>query len=404
VSATEKKAEIVQELEPGLGLSATTLSNLKHKGDQLELLVTAMEAGRVLARDLGGADPERMSPPNFAEFVQAAFAGLPQVKVTVQNDPEYLAKEYPLLHAVARASLPVKRHDPQVIRIEYIGTGKIDQTLCLVGKGVTYDTGGADVKTNGSMMGMSRDKCGAANVAGFLLTASLLKPKTVHVIAELGVVRNSVGSDSYVADEVIKGHSGVFVKVTNSDAEGRMVMADCLSHLRQDALANQYPSPLFMSMATLTGHAVRSVGGYTILLDNGPAKKLNIASDLQTAGDIWGDPFEISTLRREDFKSMQNHNRSQGGSFDVLQYSNSPHRGHQSAAAFMMIASGFSAHGNDSAAPLPYTYMDIAGSSVENCDNSFGKPTACCVVALTARYLIPKLELPRGPKDDNPYK
>lgn len=68
---------------------------------------------------------------------------------------------------------------------------------------MVYDTGGADIKISGTMPGMSRDKCGAANIAGFIKTVSLLKPKGLHIIAELGFVRNSVGSDSYVADEVI---------------------------------------------------------------------------------------------------------------------------------------------------------------------------------------------------------
>lgn len=78
-------------------------------------------------------------------------------------------------------------------------------------------------------------KCGASNVAGFLLTAALLKPKNVKIVAELGAVRNSIGADAYVSDEIIVGHSGVRVRVVNTDAEGRMVLADCLSHLLADA-------------------------------------------------------------------------------------------------------------------------------------------------------------------------
>ena len=73
----------------------------------------------------------------------------------------------------------------------------------LVGKGITYDTGGADIKVNGIMAGMSRDKIGAANVAGFLKTVSILKPKNVKVVGAMALARNSVGSNCYVADEII---------------------------------------------------------------------------------------------------------------------------------------------------------------------------------------------------------
>ena len=89
----------------------------------------------------------------------------------------------------------------------------------MVGKGVTYDTGGADIKAGGIMAGMSRDKCGSADVAGFLKVVSVLKPQNVKVIGAMAMVRNSVGSNCYVADEIIKTRSGVRIRVGNTDAE-----------------------------------------------------------------------------------------------------------------------------------------------------------------------------------------
>lgn len=80
--------------------------------------------------------------------------------------------------------------------------------------------------------------------------------------------------------------------------------------------------------------ATKSVGAYTILLDNGPARKKDIARGLQEIGDIWGDPFEVSTLRREDFEAVQRSNTS----FNVINAAtNLGVRGHQSAAAFLMM-------------------------------------------------------------------
>jgi len=374
-------------IRPSVGFLAPNLSKVLDEGFEIQRLISFIEAGRILGRDLAGPDPERMSPPNFVKYVREVFEGLSQVSVNVKSDLEVLQKDYPLLYSVARADKHVPRHHPQVVRIEYTGDGETEETLLLVGKGVTYDTGGADIKTGGIMLGMSRDKCGAAYVAGFLLTVALLKPPNVRVIAELGVVRNSVGSEAFVSDEVIQGHSGVHVKITNTDAEGRLVMADCLSHLRNKALLEKLPNPKFMTMATLTGHAIRSFGPYTVLVDNGPAKNLKVAEDLKQIGESWGDPFEVSSLRKEDFQAIQKSNQA----FEVVNASYSPSRGHQQAAAFLMITSGLSNHGIDSNRPLPYTYMDIAGSACAGGDYGFGKPTACCIVALTARYIIPRL-------------
>ena len=168
------------------------------------------------------------------------------------------------------------------------------QSLFLVGKGVTYDTGGADVKISGAMFGMSRDKTGASTLAGFVYTLGLLKPSKLRVFAELGVVRNSIGSESYVSDEIIAGHSGQRVKVVNTDAEGRLVMADCLSHLRVKALSAA--NPQLCTVATLTGHAGIAFGPYTVLIDNGPAQKKNHATSFARQGATTAP--ELFSLRR----------------------------------------------------------------------------------------------------------
>lgn len=97
-----------------------------------------------------------------------------------------------------------------------------------MGKGITYDTGGADIKAGGVMAGMSRDKCGAAAVAGFMRVVDLVRPNNLRVVGAMCLARNSIGSNCYVADEIIKARSGRMVRIGNTDAEGRMVMADVL--------------------------------------------------------------------------------------------------------------------------------------------------------------------------------
>lgn len=94
----------------------------------------------------------------------------------------------------------------RLITLEYENTedsGKPFETLFLVGKGVTLDTGGLDVKTNGAMMGMSRDKYGSAIVAGFFDALDKMKPKGIKVVGVMCMVRNSIGSHAYSCDEII---------------------------------------------------------------------------------------------------------------------------------------------------------------------------------------------------------
>lgn len=129
-------------------------------------LAEAIERGQNVAKDIGGSDPERMTAINVAAYVKSVFANS-VIKVDVVDDIDQINREFPLLGIVSRACVP--RHEARLIFLSYEPNEgvPIDTTLCLVGKGVTYDTGGSDIKAGGIMAGMHRDKCGAAAVAGF---------------------------------------------------------------------------------------------------------------------------------------------------------------------------------------------------------------------------------------------
>ncbi|MCE9679075.1 leucyl aminopeptidase family protein [Shewanella sp. AS1] len=345
--------------------------------DQAKVL-NAIEAGRHLARDLCGTEPERMSAPMFAQYCQQAFADS-GLALSVIEDRDVLERDYPLLSAVGRASFGVPRHQPRVVKLEYCAEGEIERSYFFAGKGVVYDTGGADIKISGGMAGMSRDKGGAAAVAGLMKTLSLLKPKGVRVVAELGLVRNSIGSEAFVTDEIITSHAGVRVRIGNTDAEGRLVLADLLSHLRLKAV--NAPEAQLFSVATLTGHVVRAYGGYTAVVENSVARDSQVGEQLQQWGEAWGEPLEISRLRREDYLKIVDPS----GAGDIISSNNAPSsvtaRGHQYPAAFLLKASGLEAHNSKSACPLAYTHVDIAGSATEG-DPLYGKPTAAPLVAL----------------------
>jgi len=326
-------------------------------------LARAIENGRIVARDIGGSDPERMAAPRVAEYVADIFSDeKTKVKVKIVSDRTEFEQNYPCYAAVDRCAAKVPRHAGRVIWLEYEGAGPIESTLFLVGKGINYDTGGADIKAGGIMAGMHRDKCGAATVAGFFKTLDIVKPKNIKVVGGLAMCRNSVGSECYVADEIITSRAGVRVRVGNTDAEGRMAMVDLLCHAKEMALSAV--NPHLMTIATLTGHAIVAMGpAYTIVMENGPAKRKAMARNIQAVGDTVADPFEISTIRREDYNFIKGPSEYE----DVLQCNNAPSsrtpRGHQFPASFMIVTSGLDKHGVDSSTPLPYCHLDIAGSS-----------------------------------------
>ncbi|GIY20988.1 putative aminopeptidase W07G4.4 [Caerostris darwini] len=350
---------------------------------QLSVL-SGIELGRIMCRDIGGSDPERMAAPNVATYVKELFVNTP-IQVEVIEDQAVIEKEYPLLAAVNRAAKGVKRHNARVIFLTYEPEGPCEKTVVLVGKGVTYDTGGADIKAGGVMAGMHRDKCGAAAVAGFLQTVAELKPKGVRVLGAMSMVRNSVGSECYVSDELITSRAGVRVRVGNTDAEGRMAMADVLCHMKEKVIKDNCPDPYIFTIATLTGHAALAVGdGYSIIMENGPAALDNVGRKLQSAGHVIGDMFEVSTIRREDYE----HHKGKSEYEHVLQCNNAPSsrtpRGHQSPAAFIILTTGLDKHDVNSQIPLKYSHIDIAGSS-----GPFpGIPTGSPIPALTANFLL----------------
>jgi len=347
--------------------------------NKLISLACALESGRFICRDIGGGDPERMAPPRVAEYVKEAFKGTP-IKVEVISDRNVFEKEYPLFAAVDRAAQVVERHRGQIIFLTYEGEGPITKTIMPVGKGITYDTGGADIKAGGIMAGMSRDKCGAAAVAGLFQVLANLRPKGLKAIGALAVARNSVGEDCYVSDEVITSRAGLRCRIGNTDAEGRMVMADVLCKIKE--LAQNEINPHLMTIATLTGHAVLAVGNYTAVLDNGPANKENFARAIQGTGYDFGDMIEVSTLRREDYDLI----RSTADGEDLLQCNNLPSsrtpRGHQFPGAFLIESSGLDKYGSTSSKPLKYSHFDIAGSS-----GDFPKaPNGTPIIALASYF------------------
>ena len=173
-----------------------------------------------------------------------------------------------------------------------------DAHLVLVGKTITYDTGGYSLKVNNGMKGMKYDKCGCAAVLGVMHAVAQLRP-SVRVTAILAVAENMVAGDSYRPDDIIRMHNGVTVEVTNTDAEGRLVLADALSWG-----CKTFDPSAVIDIATLTGGVVVALGHFSagyFSSDDRLAREVERAAD-NSAEEVWGLP--IWPAHREYMRSQ----------------------------------------------------------------------------------------------------
>lgn len=168
-------------------------------------------------------------------------------------DEEFLAQEkMEAFLAVNRASA----HPPRLIHLTYTPKSEAKKRIVYVGKGLTYDSGGLSLKPGEHMVTMKADKSGGAAALSILKGAALLElPFEVHAI--IGATENMIGGNAYKPDDVLVGMNGTTIEVRNTDAEGRLVLADCLCY------AQRFKPDLLIDLATLTGACVVGVGEYT---------------------------------------------------------------------------------------------------------------------------------------------
>src|SRR5690606_21979911 len=143
----------------------------------------------------------------------------------ILDEPRLQAERMGSLLGVAQGST----RPPRMVVLRYAGGGEQQPTIALVGKGVTFDSGGLSLKPSDSMKTMKADMAGAATVLGVMTAIARLK-LPVNVIGLMGLVENMVSGSSYKLGDVLKARNGVTIEVLNTDAEGRLVLADVLSY------------------------------------------------------------------------------------------------------------------------------------------------------------------------------
>ncbi len=216
--------------------------------------LTIAEAAN-LTRDIANASGDDMTPDTLAEAAKMAFKGT-KATVKVLNEKEIVKQGMGLLHVVGKGA----NDAPRFIIIEYWGAGKANKKIkpiVLIGKGITYDTGGLNVKPSGSMHEMHLDMSGGAAVIGAISAAVELGLKK-NIIGLIPAAENSVSATSMRAGDIATSLSGQTVEILHTDAEGRLVLADAMTYAQK-----HYEPALMVDIATLTGAALVALGQHS---------------------------------------------------------------------------------------------------------------------------------------------
>jgi len=301
-----------------------------------------IERGLALAESTNFTRTLSQNPPNVATpqwmADQAVKLGRKfGLSVKVMSEAELKREKMEGLINVGKAS----ENLPRLIRLEWNPSGAKGKPIVLIGKTVTYDTGGLSLKINNGMVGMKRDKDGGCAVLGAMhAIATVIKPRR-RVVALLAAAENSISDEAYRPDDVIRYRNGVTVEVTNTDAEGRLVLADAL------CWACEKENPAYIiDLATLTGGVVTALGStYCGLFCEDDRLRGKVEAAAAASGErVWRLPMH------QEYREMMKSPVA-----DIVN-SNPNRKAHPiQGAAFL---SYFVAEG------IPWCHLDIAGVHV----------------------------------------
>jgi leucyl aminopeptidase len=296
----DKPTSTVEELELAVG------SRGRHD-DALDR-ARAICDGVSTARDLVNEPAGTLTPVEFARRAQEAGKKF-GFKVTVMDEKDMERERMGLMLAVGAAAMPYK--PPRVVRLEYRPSKKAKKHIALVGKGLTFDTGGLDIKPADGMLDMKVDMSGAAAVLGAMIAVAQIKPR-VAVTGYLGCVENGIGGNAYHPGDVLVSRKGLTVEINNTDAEGRLVLADCI-----DLCITEEKPDVLIDLATLTGACMVALGPSTagVFSDDD-----DLAEDIRNIGkrageDFWRLPLNDALLEqlKSNIADMKNTGLRYGG-------------------------------------------------------------------------------------------
>jgi leucyl aminopeptidase len=227
-------------------------------------------------RDLVNTPPNEIQPQTMTE-IAIELANINNLEIDILDETRLQEEGMELFLSVGKASV----NPPSMVHLSYLPKNA-KAKIALIGKGLTYDSGGLSLKPANFMTTMKSDKSGASAVLGILKAISELKlPVEVHGF--LGLAENMIGGNAYKPDDIIRAKNGTTVEIGNTDAEGRLVLADTLSYAQENIEDLDY----VVDIATLTGAAVVGVGEFTnLVMGHNRFLKEKIVKEGNKSGEI----------------------------------------------------------------------------------------------------------------------
>ncbi|HEX4345506.1 MAG TPA: leucyl aminopeptidase [Solirubrobacteraceae bacterium] len=295
---------------------------------EAEIVADAVNA----ARDLQNAPPNEMAPRHVADAARA-LASLDGVTVSVEGRAEIVARGMGSFAAVAQGS----DEEPALITLRYEGPDARGPVLGLVGKAVTFDTGGISIKSANKMFEMKFDMSGGAAVLGAVeAIARLALP--VRLIAVVGATENMPSGRAMRPGDVVTASNGVTIEIINTDAEGRLVLADCLAHAVAEGAQR------LVDIATLTGAIITALGNtHAGVFGDDDAWVAAVTAAGDASGEVvWRMPVHPDHARALDSETA-----------DLMNVNEARKAGSSTAAAFLNRFTG----------DVPWAHLDIAGTA-----------------------------------------
>lgn len=234
------------------------------------------------ARDLVNEIPNVLTPEAMASKSRE-IASKYHLEITVMDENQLEKDGFNLIMAVGKGSV----HPPRLIHMIYRPEGPVKKKLAFVGKGVTFDTGGYNLKPGSSMLAMHSDMGGAAAVMGAARAIGELRPKNVEVHFVIPTAENNIDGNAMKPQDIFRGYGKKTVEIQNTDAEGRLILADALAYIQEHKVDT------IIDLATLTGACVVALGETTagIFSDSDTLVSQLIDAGSTTGEDLWRLPL-----------------------------------------------------------------------------------------------------------------
>lgn len=326
-------------------------------------ILTSFKQGEVLgdsinlARTFSQTPPNILTPEYFANQIKANFEDT-SVEVSIKDEQAINEEGFGLIDAVGKGSI----NPPRLVTLEYKGSN--DDPIALVGKGVTYDSGGYQIKSKTGMPTMKYDMSGASNVVAMVNAAARLE-LPIHIVAVLPLAENMISNKAMKPDDVFTSLSGETVEITNTDAEGRLVLADGVTY------AKQFKPELIMNFATLTGAVVAALGlGKTGIFSSDADQYLESVKTASKYSNEVSFELPITDEEKNDIQSS-----------DVADLTNCVLNKHGKA----LFAAAFVTHFSED---VPHLHFDIAGSAETERDSYLGPKGATGAMIPTVLHFL----------------